>query len=474
MSSLFSRRLFLLLGVPFLGACAVVGPNYRPPEAVKVMPPAFKEVEGWKVADPREGLAGERWWELYEEPRLNALLEQAAEGNQNLIAAAGRLRQARGLAQTARAGVVPVVGGGGAASQGRRSENLASNGGDGDRVTDLQLPLQLAWEVDLWGKIQRGVEVGAANLAAAGADLGAVRLGVEAELVGDYFQLQTIDLQKQLLENTLVAQRRIQEVVGNRYAAGVVGRAEELQAASQVQGVELQVAELELQRVQLEHAVAVLLGTTPAALALPPQLPAAPIVVLPPGLPSALLEARPDIAAAERRMAAANAQIGVAAAAYYPTLRLGATAGVESAALGRLLSWPSRFWSLGPTLATTFFDGGLREGQSEQALAAYDGTVAAYRQTVLTAFREVEDALAALRLLAEEARAQEAGVVTARQAVTVVANQYRAGTVSYLNLLLAQTSLLAHERTAATIQGRRLAASVLLIKALGGGWRRPE
>lgn len=461
----------LLFSAAAFTACGLAGPNYQRPEAVATMPAAYKEVEGWKLAQPQDGQVGERWWELYNDSQLNGLVAQIEGGNQNLRAAESRVRQARALAGAARVGGTPVVTGGGSATQARRSENLGSGTGDGSSSTDWQLPLQVAWELDLWGKVQRGVEAGEANVAAGSADLAAVKLSAEAELVGDYFQIQALDAQRQLLDATLVSYRRILEVTRNRYTAGVVGKVDVLQAENQVQTVEVQLAELDVQRAPLEHAIALLLGTTPAAFTLPPQPQSSAILVVPPGLPSELLERRPDIAGAERRIAAANAQIGVTAAAYYPTVRLGASGGLESSALATLLSWPSRFWSLGPTLSTTLFDGGLRQSQSEQALALYDGTVAAYRQTVLTAFREVEDALATLRTLEEEARFQEAAVQTAQQSLTVVTNQYQAGTVSYLNLLVAQNALLSNQRAAMAIQSRRLTASVLLVKALGGGWR---
>ena len=468
------NRLAVVFTVWVLTACTLAGPNYQRPEPVATMPLAYKEETGWKLAKPHDGLSDEHWWELYHDPQLNALAEQVAGGNQNIREAEARLRQAHAFVGAAKAGAAPVGSAGVAASRALRSQNLGSGVGTGSSVSDFQIPLQVAWELDLWGKIRLGVEASEANDAASNADLAALRLSMQAELVGDYFQVQALDVQKQLLNDTMVAYRKILGVTRNRYAAGVAGKADQLQAESQLQSVEAQAVDLDVQRSQLEHAIAVLIGTPPAAFALPPETHSSPILVIPPGLPSELLERRPDIAAAERRMAAANAQIGVAAAAYFPAIRLGAAAGVESAGLGTWLSWPSRFWSLGPILAATLFDGGLRQAQSEQALASYDASVATYRQSVLTAFQEVEDALATLKTLEEEASVQEAALQTAKQSVAVVTNQYQAGTVSSLNLLVAQAALLANDRTTMAIQSRRLTASVLLVKALGGGWHKEE
>jgi len=330
--------------------------------------------------------------------------------------------------------------------------------------------LDAAWEPDLWGRIRRGVEASQAGAQASAADLAAVTLSSQAELAGDYLQLRVLDAQKQLLDATTAVYRRSLELTNNRYAAGVVAKSDVLQAETQLKSTAAQAIDLGVQRSQLEHAIALLIGKAPAAFSLPSTSLATAIPAIPAGLPSGLLERRPDIASSERRMAAANAQIGIARAAYFPTIRLSAAAGFEAASLATWFAWPSRFWSVGPAVSAALFDGGLRRAQSDQARAAYDAALAEYRETVLTGFQEVEDNLAALRILEEEALVQDQAVQAAQQVVNITTNQYQAGTVAYLNVLVAQSTALANERTALGLVGRRLVASVLLIKALGGGW----
>ena len=332
-------------------------------------------------------------------------------------------------------------------------------------------PLDLTWELDLWGKIRRGVEASQASAQASAADLAAVTLSTQAELASDYFQLRVLDAQKQLLDATTTVYRKSLELTNSRYAAGVAANSDVLQAETQLKSTEAQTIDLGVQRAQLEHAIALLIGKPPAAFSLPLTASATAIPIIPTtGLPSELLERRPDIASSERSMAAANAQIGVAKAAYFPTISLSASAGLEASSLASLFAWPSRFWSVGPAMAATLFDGGLRKAQADQAWAAYDATVAAYRETVLTAFQGVEDNLAALRILEEEARVQALTVQAAQKVVNITTKQYQAGTVAYLNVIVAQSTALTNEGTALGILGRRLTASVLLVKALGGGW----
>ena len=459
----------LLIFCPLLAACTV-GPDYVRPTSVETMPTAYKELEGWKVAQPRDGNIPERWWELYNDPALNSLEEQVAISNLTIAAAEALFRQARALVQAARAGYFPSVSAGASATRSRSSANLGNGKGGGETLSDFQLPLDLTWELDLWGRIRRGVEASQANAQASAADLAAVTLSTQAELASDYFQLRILDAQKQLLDATLATYRKSLELTNNRYVAGVVARSDVLQAETQLKTTEAQLIDLDVQRAQLEHAIALLIGKPPAAF----SLPAAPVTTefpqIPTGLPAELLERRPDIASSERKMAAANAQIGIAKAAYFPTVRLSGAAGFEASSLASWFSWPSRFWSVGPAVAETLFDGGLRKAQSDQARAAYDATVASYRETVLTGFQEVEDNLAALRILEEESRAQDQAVQAAQQVVSITTNQYQAGTVAYLNVLVAQSTALANERTALGLLGRKLTASVLLVKALGGGW----
>jgi NodT family efflux transporter outer membrane factor (OMF) lipoprotein len=462
-------RIMLVL-CPLLLAACTVGPNYVRPTPVKTMPTAYKELEGWKVAQPRDGQIPERWWELYNDPILNSLVEQVAIANLTIASAEARFRQARALVRAAKAGYFPLLSAGPSATRSRRSGNLGSGNSGGSTDSDFQLPLDVTWELDLWGRVRRGVEASQAGAQASAADLAAITLSTQAELVSDYLQLRVQDAQKQLLDDTTTVYRKSLELTKQRYAAGVTAKPDVLQAETQLKNAEAQMIDLGVQRAQLEHAIALLIGKPPAAFSLPLTSLATTIPSIPAGLPSELLERRPDIASSERMMAAANAQIGIAKAAYFPTIRMSAAAGLDSSSLATLFAWPSRFWSVGPAMAATLFDGGLRKAQSDQAWAAYDATVAAYRETVLTAFGEVEDNLAALRILEEEARVQDQTVQAAQQVVNISMSQYQAGTVAYLNVIVAQSTALTNERTALGLLGRRLTASVLLVKALGGGW----
>ena len=459
----------ILIGTPLLASCTV-GPAYVRPTPLTAMPAAFKEQEGWKVAQPQDSRIPEQWWKIYNDPTLNSLAEQVAVSNLTVAAAEAQFRQARALVQAAKAGSFPSLTAGAAATRSRRSANLGAGTGNGSASSDFQLPLDLTWELDLWGRVRRGVEASQASTQASAADLAAVTLSMQAELALDYLQLRVLDAQKKMLDDTTTAYRKSLELTQNRYAAGVAAKSDLLQAKTQLRSNEAQSIDLGVQRAQLEHAIALLIGKAPAVFSLASTPVITGIPVMPTGVPSELLERRPDIASSERRMAAANAQIGIAQAAYYPTIRLSAAAGLESSSLTSLFSLPSRFWSIGSAASATLFDGGLRQAQSDQAKAVYDATVANYRETVLSGFQEVEDNLAALRILEEESRVQDQAVQAAQQVVTITMNQYAAGTVAYLNVLVAQTTALANERTALGIQGHRLAASVLLVKALGGGW----
>jgi NodT family efflux transporter outer membrane factor (OMF) lipoprotein len=330
--------------------------------------------------------------------------------------------------------------------------------------------VDVSWELDVWGRIRRSVESSQASAQASAADLEAARLSTQTELAQDYFQMRALDAQQQLLDETVTAFEKSLGLTKNRYTSGVASRADVLQAETQLKTTQAQSIDVGVQRAQLEHAIALLTGKPAAAV----SIPVAPLTTAPPsipaGVPSELLERRPDVAAAERQVAAANAQIGVAQSAFFPTVTLSATGGFENSGLSKWLSWASRFWSAGVAISQTLFDGGLRRSQVEQARAAYDASVAMYRQTVLTGFQEVEDNLAALRILENEAQAQEEAVTAAQQSLIVTTNQYKAGIVSYLNVVVAQTAALSNQRTAVDILDRRLNATVLLIKGLGGGW----
>ncbi len=454
-----------------LGACAV-GPDYvRPTVAV---PAAYKEMGDWKPAQPRDREPRGQWWTIFGDPLLNGLEERLDISNQNLAQAEAQFRQARALVESARAGYFPVLTA--AVSSARSDRPSAAANGSGvsaGPVNTQSLSLDASWEPDVWGRVRRTVEANQANAQASAADLAAARLSAQAELAQDYLQLRALDSQKRLLDDTVAEYRKSLQITRNRYASGVAAEADVVQAQTQLKTTQAQGIDLGVQRAQMEHAIALLVGAPASTFSIAP----APLAAVPPaiplGVPSQLLERRPDIAAAERRVAAANAQIGVARSAFFPAATLSASGGFQSSSLSRWLSLPNRVWSVGPAIAATLFDGGLRRAQTDQALAAYDANVAAYRQTVLTGFQEVEDNLAALRILAQEAEVQDQALEAARRSVVLTSNQYKAGTVSYLNVVTVQTAALSSERTAVDILSRRLVASVLLVKALGGAWRAP-
>ncbi|HET7597265.1 MAG TPA: efflux transporter outer membrane subunit [Burkholderiales bacterium] len=454
------KKVALLAGTLMLGGCTA-GPEYVRP-AVEI-PAAYKEAGDWKVAQPRDTESRGKWWEIFGDPKLDALMARIDLSNQNVRIAEAQFRQARALTQSARAGFYPSVSGGASATRSRSPRA-------GGYETNYELSLDAKWEADLWGRVRRTVEAAEAGAQASAADLEALKLSTQAELAQAYFQLRILDAQRQLLDDTVRAFETSLELTKNRYAVGVAGKVDVVQAETQLKSTQAQAIDVAVQRAQLEHAIAVLIGRPPAEFGIPPEPLAVRMPAIPPELPSALLERRPDIAAAERRTAGANAQIGVAQAAFFPELTLSAVGGFQGSTLGNWLSLPNRFWSLGPALAQSLFDAGLRRALTDQAIAVYDANVASYRQTVLAAFQEVEDNLAALRILDDEARVQEAAVRAARESLVLTLNQYKAGTISYLNVVTVQTTQLNNERTAVGILGRQLTAAVLLVKALGGGW----
>jgi NodT family efflux transporter outer membrane factor (OMF) lipoprotein len=453
-----------------LAGCAA-GPDYERPQPAAS--PQFKETPGpWKEAQPRDEIARGKWWEIFGDAQLNALIERIEVSNQTLAAAEAQYRQAQSAVGIARAGLFPSVDGNLSVQRSRSPTGAIGGTTAGRTITNRSVSVSADWEVDLWGRVRRGVEASEASLQASQGDLAGARLSLQAELATNYFQLRLLDVQKKLLDDTVSAFRRSLELTNNRYNVGVAAKVDVVQADAQVKSTLAQSVDLAVQRAQLEHAIAILTGVAPSELAIAPQPTySVPVPVIPPGLPSALLERRPDIAAAERRVAAANAQIGVAQAAFFPQTTLSGTFGFRSADPSTWLSAPSRFWSLGPAIVQSIFDAGLRRSQTEQAIGAYDATVADYRQTTLVAFQEVEDNLAALRVLEEEARLQDEAVQAARQSVALTLNQYKAGTVSFLNVVTVQASLLGEERSAVTLLQRRLAAAVALVRALGGGWQ---
>ncbi len=450
-----------------LTACSV-GPDYVKPSAP--VPESYKEL-GWKVAQPRDHLIRGAWWEIFNDPRLDELEGQVDISNQNVAVAEAAFRQARALVWAARAAYFPTatIGLGYTRSSASTTLNPKMTT-KRTTLNDFMLLGDVSWEPDIWGKVRRSVEASKASAQASAADLESTRLLIRSELAQNYLQLRTLDAQKQLLDETVNAFQKSLQLTKNRYEAGVASKEDVLLQDTQLKVTQAQAIDIGVQRAQFEHAIALLVGK-PASVF---SIPFSPLTLAPPsipvGIPSELLERRPDIAAAERRMASANAQIGVAVAAYYPTVTLSASGGFQSGKLSKWLEWPSRFWSVGPGISETVFDGGLRRAQTESARAVYDGTIASYRQTVLVGFQEVEDNLAALRILEQEATVQDEAVKAAKQTLAVAFNQYKAGTINYLAVIVIQAALLNNERTAIDILGRRMTAATLLIKALGGGW----
>ncbi len=470
----------LTLGVA-LAACTV-GPNYRRP-AVTPPPPAYKELPPpgqWKVAQPADTLIRPKWWEVFGDPELNALEEQVTAANQTIVQAEARFRAARAAIRGVRADLYPTVTAAPSVTRARpstRSRTTGTTAGAGTTavatttVTDYTLPLDASYEVDLWGRVRRGVESSVANAQALAADLETARLSMHAELATDYFELHGLDGQIALLRNVITGYETALKLTIARHDQGIASGVDVAQAETQLATTRAQATDLGIARAQFEHAIGVLTGKMPAEVSVRQAAIGTPPPAIPLALPSQLLERRPDIAAAERTVAAANAQIGVAKAAYFPTLSLTGSAGVASVALSTLISGPAGFWSIGAAVAQTVFEGGRRRSATEQAMANYDATVAAYRQSVLNAFQDVEDNLATLRVLEQEAGEQQEAVAAAERALQLANERYRGGITTYLEVITAQTTALANERTAIDLLTRRMTASVSLVRALGGGWQ---
>ncbi|MDD1625100.1 MAG: efflux transporter outer membrane subunit, partial [Methylococcaceae bacterium] len=420
-------------------------------------------------AQPRDHELPGKWWEIFKDSYLNKLEEEVDIANQSIAQAEAQYRQAQSLVQSAAAAYFPTSTATASVNRFRAAsgQNVAVRG-----VKYLfGVALSAAWEPDLWGSVRRQVESSEASAQASAATLQALRLSTQATLAQDYFLMRALDAQIKLLNDTVDTYQKTLKITQNRYAAGIAAKSEIVQAETQLESARAQAINLGVQRAQFEHAIAILIGKTPAEL----TIAVAPLNSVPPpipvSIPSQLLERRPDIAAAERQAAAANAQIGVAKAAYFPTLSLAANNGQQSNTLSTLFTSAARYWALGPAaFALPLFDGGARGAQMQQAIDAYDASVAAYRQAVLISFQEVEDNLAALRILEQEMQVQNKAVESAHKAVLLTTNQYKAGTVSYLNVMIDQAAALANEKTAVDLQGQRLSAAVLLVKALGGGW----
>ncbi|MCQ4267712.1 efflux transporter outer membrane subunit [Pseudomonas phenolilytica] len=462
------RPLAMIVMSLALGACTL-GPDYQRPPLPDAH--AFKQAEGWKSAAPADALQRGDWWKLYGDAELDALVSRLNVSNQNLAVAEAQYRQARALVRSARSQLFPTLSGNAGVTRSRQTTGSSSSNVSAGVSESYEAGLSASWELDLWGRLRRGLEANRATMQASAADLAAVRLSLQAELVQTYLQLRVMDEQQRLLDQTVAAYARSLRLTENQYRAGIVPKSDVAQAQTQLKSTQAQAIDLKWQRAQLEHAIAVLIGVPPAELSIAvrddiPSLPEVPLA-----LPSQLLERRPDVAAAEREVMAANAEIGIAEAAWYPDLTLSASGGYRNSSFNQLFEVPNRFWSLGPQLALTLLDFGGRRAELERAEAAYDQTVATYRQTVLDSFREVEDYLVQLRVLGDESVVQREALEAAQESLRLIENQYRAGTVDYLSVVTVQTTALNNERTNLTLLGDRLLTSVQLIAALGGGWQ---
>jgi NodT family efflux transporter outer membrane factor (OMF) lipoprotein len=466
----FLRGGALFAGLMLLSGCAV-GPRHSRPSAP--VPPDYKETpQNWKPAQPADQTLRGKWWEIYQDTQLNALEEKINILNQSLKAAQAQFAQARATVRYNRADYYPTITAGVSATRDRYSGNRPLNisPGTSETANDLVIPVDMSYEPDVWGRVRRTVEAARADAQATLADLESVRLSVHAELAVDYFQARELDAEAQLLDDTVSSYIKQLELTDNRYRGGVASQVDVAQAQTQLETARAQAIDVRELRTQFEHAIAVLIGEPASTFSLPVASLNATPPVIPPGLPSELLERRPDIASNERAMASANARIGIAKAAYFPLFNLGPSAGFESTTIVNWLSGPSAFAYVGASAVVTAFDVGRRRAASDQARAAYDQAVANYQQNVLTAYQEVEDNLAALRLLEDESNTETRAVAAAEHSLALSNNRYRGGVTTYLEVITAQATALGDERTAVQISGRRMVDSVLLIKALGGGW----
>jgi len=472
----------LALGLALAG-CAV-GPDYRRPSLAT--PERFKEGEGWKLATPADEAERGPWWEMYDDPLLNDLMRRLNTSNQTVAESVALYLQAKATVRGAKASFFPTVGlnvdktrsssasGGGGSVRLADGSTVSTGGGGGTITNSYNAVTNISWELDVWGRLRRQLESDRASLQATAADLAAVRLSQQSTLAQDYLQLRVLDGQRRLLKATVAAYARTLRLTENQYRAGIVTKSDVTQAHTQVKSTEAQAIDLDYQRAQLEHAIAVLVGVPPAEFAIDEQDDLPTLPEIPALLPSQLLERRPDVAAAERRVLSANALIGVAKAARFPTFSLNAAGGYRSSTTSNWLVRDNRFWNIGPEMALTLFDGGLLRSQVSQARASRQQAAATYRQTVLDSFREVEDYLVQLSVLAREGRAQQEAVDAANESRRLIENQYKAGTVDYTSVVTVQTAALSNERTGLTILSNRLTASVLLVAALGGGWESAE
>ena len=455
-----------------------VGPVYvkpvvETPVAFKEQPPEqVREAEGWKAAEPRDDMIRGKWWEVFHEPELNALEGQAAGSNQSVAAALANFLAARAVVKQMQSQYFPTVTVDPSVTRSRQTSPPTGSKSSPTpfTITEYSLPFDASWEVDFWGRVRNTVKANSLEAQATRADLENVRLTVQAEVVADYFQLRVLDAEMGLLDEAVAAYQESLKLTEVRYDTGLASGQDVEQAGIQLNTTAAQATDLGIQRAQLEHAIATLVGKPASSFSIATNVVVPEPVAVPFGVPSQLLERRPDVAAAERRVAEVNAQIGVARAAYFPAITLGGSAGYQSVLLRTLISGPSLLWSVGASLAETIFDAGKRKAVTEQAEAQYQGTVANYRQTVLRAFQEVEDNLSTLRILAKELQQQRAAVALSQGYLTLANDRYETGVDSYLNVITAQTGLLSNQQTAMTLRMQQLTATVQLVKALGGGW----
>jgi len=460
-----------VLSALLLAGCTV-GPKYQRPAAE--VPSVYKEVGDWKPAQPSDEHLSGNWWEIFQDPQLNALEAQVNVSNQNLKAAEAAYTQARAVLRYSRADYFPTLTVDPSVTRNHFSTNRQPRSPtfNGVTFTDIQIPFEWSYQIDAWGRIRRTVESYREQAQASAADLATVNLSMHTQLALFYYQARLLDAEEQLLNSTVTQYEQALELIESRFGGGIDSELQVQQARTQLETTRAQAIDVGVARAQFEHAVAVLMGKPPASFTLAPLPLTMPPPAIPAGLPSELLERRSDIAAAERRMASANAQIGVAKAAYYPLINLAAAGGFESGFPSTLISGPSALWSFGPSAAWTLFDVGRRRAASDEAIAFYDQTVANYRQTVLTGFQQVEDNVAALRILEHEAQVQDKAVIAAQKYLELAWTRYKGGVTSYLEVTTAQSAALSDELTAVNILGRRMVNAVTLVQALGGGWDR--
>jgi NodT family efflux transporter outer membrane factor (OMF) lipoprotein len=460
-----------------------VGPKYLPPTvtappAFKESPAQFKETSGFAVAQPQDAALRGKWWEIYNEPELNALEDQLNIDNQNIRQAFENFMEARALVREARSQYFPTVSVGGSYTRSRSSANVSSSAASstsaGKQTQVFDLPADVSWEPDLWGKVRNAVRASQYTAQLTAADLENERLTEQASLAEYFFEIHGQDALQKILDNTVDDDKKAVEVVQAAYDTGVGDQISVVEAKATLESAQSAAINLEIARAQYEHAIATLIGQPASTFSIPVEPRTSVPPAIPVSLPSQLLERRPDVAAAERNMAAANAQIGVAYAAFYPALTLSATGGMESSAIKHILDWPSRFWSVGPSISETVYDGGLRRATVNQYIATYNANVAAYRQSVLTAFQQVEDALAAVHILPQQIQRQQEAVDSSQTFLKLELGRYDTGIDPYIDVVTAQTTLLANQQSLATLQVQHMISSVQLIEALGGGWNRSQ